>query len=180
MRKQRLVAVVILWLAPAAFAQQRHAISLFATNSATTRAFGDYGAAISETWTPRFSTQVAMSVEDPEVCLGGSFLTRPCTRTVLRTYPVDVVGRYHFLNETRWKPFWGLGVRYVRAPRLTAELIAEVGREYPDHVDPQVVGGLEFLLRPALAITLEGKQLLADSESYDPMFKVSIGMTFRF
>jgi outer membrane protein W len=165
----------------AASAQQRHELSIFVSHSdAGYRAAHGYGAAFSEAWSPRFSTAIAAGVEDVTVCVGGSFLERPCTQIKLQTHPIDVSGRYHFLNETRWKPYVGAGLRYVPAPNLTTESRAAVGHAYSDHVFPEVVGGLEFVVMPAFGITVEGKQLVGSREPYDSFFKLSAALNWRF
>jgi len=139
-----------------------------------------YGAAFNESWTPRFSTQIAVGFEKPEVCVGGSFLNIPCTPVKLTTHPIDLAGRYHFVNDTRWKPYLGGGLRYVRAPRLTSEVRAANRGDYSNHLDPQIVGGAEFLITPSIGVTVDGKQRIGTSAPYDPTFKVSAGLDLRF
>jgi len=175
----RKLAVILLTLTcDVAFAQPRHEISAFLSHAdGLYRATRGYGVAYDEMWTPRFSTQIAVGVEEPEVCVGGSLFGPPCTRFRLKTYPVDLAGRYHFANNTRWTPYVGAGVRYVRAPHLPTDASR---RPYPDHVDPQIVGGVQFLITPSFAIVLDGKQRLGTSEQYDPWLKISAGLDWRF
>src|SRR5258705_2152715 len=98
MRTGAWIVVVTLGLALAASAQQRHELSLFGSRSdAGYHAAYGYGAAFNEAWTPRFSTAIAVRVDDATVCVGGSFLTRPCTEIKMRTHPIDLSGNYHFL-----------------------------------------------------------------------------------
>lgn len=175
------VIILILCSGRAAFAQQRHELALFVSDSNDSNRVRGYGAAFNEAWTPHFSTQIAAGVEDPETCIGGSFLVAPCTTFKVRTYPIDFSGRYHFLNETRWKPYIGAGLRYVRAPKLTPEAIAaNRGRGYPDRFDPQFVGGVEFLVKPSFGIAVDGKVLGATSAQYDPILKISASLNWRF
>jgi hypothetical protein len=168
-------------LVPVASAQQRHELSVFGSHSdAGYHAAYGYGAAFSEAWTPRFSTAIAAGVDEATVCVGGSFLERPCTQIKLRTHPIDLFGRYHFLNDTRWKPYVGAGVRYLSAPRLTAEERTLVGHPYSDHISPQVVGGVELIAVPSFGITVEGKQLVGHREPYDSLLKLSAALNWRF
>ena len=180
MRTGGMIAILIVCTARLTFAQQKHEFSIFLSQSNTYRATRGYGAAFNQTLTPRFSVQIALAVEEPTVCVGGSFLTTPCTQLKLRTYPVDLTGRYHFLNETRWKPYVGLGMRYAQAPHLTPKSRTAIGHGYPNHLDPQVVGGVELLINPSFGVTVDAKQLLANSEAYDPRLKASVGLSWRF
>ncbi len=181
MRIAAWVAVLAFCLAHEASAQQRHELSLFGSHSdAGYHAAYGYGAAFSESWTPRFSTVIAVGVDDATVCVGGSFLERPCTQIKLRTRQVDLSAHYRFLNETRWKPYVGPGLRYLPAPHLTAEQRAAVGHPYSDHVSPEVVGGVELIVVPAFGITVEGKQLVGHREPYDSLFKLSAALNWRF
>ena len=181
MRSAAWIVVLGFCLVEAALAQPRHELSLFGSHSdAGYHAAYGYGAAFSESWTPRFSTAIAVGVDDATVCVGGSFLERPCTQIKLRTHPIDFSGRYHFLNDTRWKPYFGAGARYLSAPHLTAEQRAAVGHAYSDHVSPEVVGGVELIVVPSFGITVEGKQLVGHREPYDSLFKVSAALNWRF
>jgi outer membrane protein W len=181
MRSASWIVTLGFCLVHAASAQQRHELSLFASHSdAGYHATTGYGAAFSEAWTPRFSTAIAVGVEDPTVCVGGSFLERPCTQIKLKTHPIDLSGRYHFLNDTRWKPYLGAGLRYTPAPKLTAEQRTLVGHDYSDHVYPEAVGGVEFVVVPSFGITVEGKQLAGSRQPYDSLFNVSGALNWRF
>jgi outer membrane protein W len=181
MRRGTWLVVIAFCLAHSTSAQQRHELSLFGSHSdAGYHAAYGYGAAFSESWTPRISTAIAIGVDEATVCVGGSFLERPCTQFKLRTRPIDLSARHHFLNETRWKPYVGLGLRYLPAPHLTAEQRAAVGHPYSDHVSPEVVGGVELIVVPSFGITVDGKQLLSNREPYDSFFKLSAALNWRF
>ena len=162
---------------------QHNQVSLFFTQAPTSvRARGGYGAAFHHAWTPRFSSGIAVAVEDPvvAVCVGGIFTPQRCTEVSLRTHPVDLLGRFHFLNDTRWKPHMGLGVRYVAAPHLTPDELLVIGHTYSDHLDVELVGGLEFLITPSFGISAEMKSLMRNRESYNPFWKVAGGVNWRF
>jgi hypothetical protein len=181
MRRMAFVVVLLNSLANAAFAQSNQ-LSIFYNQSAgSVHTDHGYGAGFIHSWTPRFSTGIAVAAEDPIVgiCVGGILTPEKCTDIKLRTYPVDLTGRFHFLNDTRWKPYLGLGARYVRAPHLTSEQMLVVGHAYPDRVSTELVGGLEFLLKPSFAITAEVKGLLSNSEDYDAGFKISAGVNWH-
>jgi hypothetical protein len=182
MRRLAFVVVLLNSLATAAFAQSNQ-LSIFYNQSAgSVHTDHGYGAAFIHAWKPRFSTGIAVAAEDPVVgiCVGGILTQERCTDIKLRTYPVDLTGRFHFLNDTRWKPYIGLGARYVGAPHLTREQMLVVGHFYSDRVSAELVGGLEFLFKPSFGITAELKGLLRNSEDYDSGFKVSAGLNWHF
>lgn len=185
MRKSALLFLAFAFvLLPTAIAQQKNEFSIFVSDiSGMSRTFdkthwyGGLGMAYNFFATPRISAQLAIAEEQhrtyPYVVDGFGGI-QPVTPVKVRTYPVDVSARYHFLNESRWKPYLGLGVRYVGAPNVDPEF------RYRSHLNPQVVGGVEFLVRPSIGIALDGKQLAGDRENYDPFFKVSLGVNWRF
>ena len=185
-RRTFLIVVLVHSLAPLASAQHNQ-LSVFVSESAGSvpvRSNRGYGLALTRQWTPRLSTGMAVAIEDPVVreCTGGFFDPLVCSETTLRTYPVDLTGRFHFINDTRWKPYVGIGARYVRAPRLSSEASRTLGRDYADHLDPQVVGGLEFLITPSIGVGTEVKVLFCDNKNceYDSELKVAGGFIWRF
>jgi outer membrane protein W len=90
------------------------------------------------------------------------------------TYPLDLMGQYHFSTDGPWKPYLGLGVHYVDAPR------SAVG-PLEDRVSPQFNAGVEYLIGSRLSLTLDAKRLLRDDYlPYDPELKASVGFGWRF
>jgi outer membrane protein W len=184
MRRTGLFLIAFLVLSPAAFGQQKREPSIFLSDISgvsnaheKTHWYGGVGIAFNAFVTPRISAQVAAAVEQhhtyPYLVSPNGFID-PVIPLTIRTYPIDLAAQYHFLNETRWKPYLGLGARYVRAPKV------DPGFLYRNHLNPEIVGGVEFLIRPSLGLTLDAKQLLGDRESYDPFLKVSVGLGWRF
>ncbi len=173
-----------LLLASAAFAQQKSEFSVFLSDVAGTSDsherqhwVGGAGAAYTLKFTPRFSAQLAAAIEEhrtyPYLVLGlGQIVLVPQVR--IRTYPIDFTARYHWANDSRWQPYLGAGFRYVAAPHV------DPGFRYQNHMNAEVSGGVEFLVRPSLGITLDAKQLLGDRENYDPLLKISAGVNFHF
>ena len=175
MRWTALVVVLLNSPAAAASAQSNQLSVFFSQSAGSVHPHHGYGAGFIHSWTPRFSTGIAVAVEDPVagICVGGILTPERCTDIKLRTYPIDVTGRFHFLNDTRWKPYLGLGARYVAAPHLTSEEMLVVGHSYSNRVSAELVGGLEFLIQPTFGFTAEVKGLLRNSEDYDSAFKIS-------
>lgn len=178
MRRTTLLIVLASSLATATYAQQNNELTVFLSQSVAGRSRG-YGAAYNRMWTPRFSTGISVGAEDADVTHCFGFFTQQCFQAKLQTHPVDLTGRFHFLNETRWKPYVGLGLRYVAAPDVPQEAVTRFG-PYEDHVHPEVVGGLEFVIKPWFGITAEAKGVVGSSEDYDSLLKISAGLTWRF
>jgi outer membrane protein W len=185
MRKIALLVMLFSpFIVPAASAQKKNEVSVFLSDISTysntfgkTHWFGGVGVAYNAMITPRISGQLAVAIEQHKsysYIVDGFGGFQQVTPQNLRTYPIDLSARYHFINETRWKPYLGLGARYVGKPH------ADPGFRYSNHLNAQAVGGVEFLVKPQLGITLDGKQLLGDRDQYDPFLKVSLGVSWRF
>src|SRR5688572_26162685 len=113
MRRTALVAVLANLLATVALAQQNELAVFVSQFQTSDRGKVGYGVSFSRNWTRRFSTAIAVAVEDPVVafCTGGILTPQRCSEITLRTHPVDLTGRFHFVNDTRWKLYIGLGLR---------------------------------------------------------------------
>ena len=118
--------LLLLLIAPAAFAQQRNDFTVFVSNfgvstSQNTRWHVDYGAAVNTSFTPRFSAQLSVTSEQhhtyPYVVDSSGYINQ-VDPVSFHTYPIDLTAHYRFINDTRWKPFLGAGVRYVAAPAV--------------------------------------------------------------
>lgn len=186
MRKPGLLVVAFAFLLiPNAFAQKKNELSLFVSDISgmsntlgKSHWYGGVGLAYNVFVTPNISAQIAGAVEEHRSRgyvvdgFGGIQFVDPVN---LRTYPIDVSARYHFFTESRWKPYLGAGVRYLAAPHHV-----DPEFRFRDRTNAQIVGGVEFLVKPAIGIILDGKQNLGDRETYDPFLKVSVGVSWRF
>lgn len=182
----RKVVVVLfsLLIASAALAQQKNEFSVFVTNSSLTlsrdhgpQGSNSLGLAFDRMVTPRISTQLSVNYERHRtysyiVNPTGTFAAVPPVR--FTTVPIDLSARYHFLNETRWKPYLGLGLRYVRQPNISSQF------NYQDHIGPEIVGGTAVQFTRSFGLLLDGKVYLGDREQYDSQFKTSFGLLWRF
>ncbi|MFZ2490697.1 MAG: hypothetical protein WA208_04350 [Thermoanaerobaculia bacterium] len=184
MIRRTLVLVFLISSLSAVTLAQQNQVALFLSQSQEERSNRSYGLSFQRQWVPRFSTGLAVAMEDPVVrsCSGGWKSPRVCREAMLRTYPIDLTGRFHFVNDTRFKPFVGAGVRYVAAPDLTSEELTIIGQRYSDHLDPQVVGGLEFRISDSFTVGLEMKALFRNDEvlEYDSFLKITGGVGWRF
>ena len=182
MRKLLVLAVLAL-LPAAALAQPKQTVSLFLAGvnrySQDARWPAGFGIELERMFAQRLSIDAAVAYERhvsyPYVIDESGFVD-VVPRAHLHTVPIDVTARYHWLNETRWKPYLGVGAHYVAAPHIHLD----PGFGYQDHIDGEVDGGVVFLLKPALGVMLNGRVMAGDRESYDANFKVSAGVSWRF
>ncbi|HYS55014.1 MAG TPA: hypothetical protein VER58_14750 [Thermoanaerobaculia bacterium] len=182
MRKLGLLIIILLSVAPVAFAQSRSSLSVFlsefgvVSSSQSTHWYSDYGVAFETAFTPRLSVQASVTSERHNsysyvVDETGYINQVPPVR--FRTYPIDLTTRYRFVNDTRWTPFLGAGMRYVAAPHVDSMF------GYRNRWTPELNGGVVFHLRH-IGLVFDGKALLGDHEYYDSVFKTSVGVNWRF
>ena len=176
----RKLFIVLLAVAPAAFAQQKNEISIFysnlsgGTSSSGTHFNGGPGLRLTHAFNPVFSVEASIASEAYSVFR----LTTPTTfeRVSVRTDPIDVAARYQFVNESHWKPFIGGGLRYVSSREINRS-----GTRFDLwRVEPEIVGGVAWQIR-RFSLVFEAQQLLGDHNlSSDPAFKPSIGIGWRW
>jgi len=164
MRLTRWFALALLLSASTLFAQERRTeISVFAsdlgyTESAATgsNVSGGVGVALNQWWTSRISTELGVTMEK-------HFSFRDAQQTRVYTYPVDFLAQYHFRNQSRWQPYFGVGARAG------------------DRVAAEINGGVMFLITPQLGLKLDGKRFGSETDEFhDSLTKFSIGLGWRF
>jgi len=168
------VLVVALSASSAAHAQQTQTLSIFRSDLDES---GGVGVSYERMFAPRWSVQAAVAVEHHHsynyvVEDNGAITLVPRER--LKTMPIDLTVRYHWLNETRWKPYLGLGAHYVAAPD------ADPRFRYRNHLEAAINGGTLFMLTHDLGLMLDGRIYLGSHESYDQSPRTSIGLSWRF
>jgi outer membrane protein W len=168
----------------------------YAQSSETSTWSGGVGVGVEHAWTNRLTTMLSVGAErrhqfvwhqtDP----AGQPLLLTRESQNVTTYPIDVMLRYHFTNQSRWTPYIGLGGRYVQAPSGGApafiidnngspQLLGNV--QQADRTNGEINAGVVFRITPRIGLQLDGKRLLSgDGVSYDPLNKASIGLTWRF
>lgn len=169
-----IVALAVL-IASSAFAQQKNELALFHAEGP--------GVAFSRMVTPNISAQLAVAWERHQsypyvVTPTGAFV--PVDAVRFRTHPIDLSVRYHWLNDTRFKPFVGIGARYVGAPNISVDSNVVRRFDYRSHFGPEIVGGMSFQLTKSLGALIDGKAYFGDRESYDNPWKTSLGLVWRF
>ena len=155
-------------------------ISLFVNNLAIGWSEGSggmfdagVGVALERRFSRRWSAELAVATEEHETQPYGFFND---TRFDLRTYPVDAVVRYSFLDvHTQWRPYVGAGVRYVGAPEEPPNI------DYDDLLTPQVTAGVEYNGGESWSLQAGVKQLVREFDAdFDTWLKVQVGVGWRF
>ena len=167
---------------------------------------GGAGLAFSYVFTRNWSAQLSVAAQEHRdlvtrsVALfpdpSGTVLYAPATSVeTVRTYPVELLTRYHFPNESRWTPFLGAGVRYVRSPDVASPLqffvpppsgsvpgaVYVSGPSYRNRTSAEVTGGVALRITPTVSLDLEARRLLrSDGVAYDPVNRGVIGVSWRF
>ena len=161
---RRAVFVLSVLVATSSFAQQ----SPFRVSAFVSSPQNGLGAAIEYRWAPRWALELAASSEKHKLTIGGIFNGHVIE---FRTRPINLTVHYYFVNATRWQPYLGGGVR-----RVTSS-----SSEISDRTSAEVDGGLHFMVTPSFSVRLDGKgRIGSDNVSYDPDFKTSLGVSWRF
>jgi opacity protein-like surface antigen len=171
---------VLLLVSPAGFAQSNR-VSLYVANPGHFGGgeFGSHytgGAALSLShfWTPRFSTEVVVAAErdyDGYVLFNRDGSVREKQEFGYTTYPIDLLVQYQFRTDSRWRPYAGAGMRYVNRPSAF-----RTGTKFAGELD----GGVLFMIKPRLALVFDGRLSAAHSTNWNPSFKPSVGLGWRF
>jgi outer membrane protein W len=195
LKRMTLLAVAVLCLTSTSYAQQapgKFRISGFVTNPGYTESdftgsnfTGALGVGAEYFFTPRVSASVQVSTETYTESVLAFF--DPTTGTVLydtrskRTYPVDVLARYHFSGTDRWKPYVGGGLSMISASRQASYFPGDFDNHTDWHVGVEIDGGVTFQITPSLGLDFEVKHALEDAPftSVDQT-RGSIGLSWRF
>src|SRR3954452_24711159 len=192
MRKSIIVAVSLLFIVASAFAQQpthSNTVSVFVSDLAVSRTSSGtdldvaYGAAFDHMFSKRVSAEVSVTRQRTRESFtifnpGGPAVFASFTNTL---YPVDATVSYHFVNDSRWKPYLGGGARYVSG--TTQNYGAFNSYRFTTHsLDPEISGGVTFQFRPTLGLRFDAKQTLGNGNSVlgDSSLNVSVRLSFRF
>jgi outer membrane protein W len=194
MRKSIIVAVSLLFVVASAFAQQSapsNTVSVFVsdltvshTSSSGTRLDAGYGGAFDHRFTEHLSAELSVTSQRirRNVTTFSIAGQPPVFSSYTDTlYPIDANVSYHFLTDSRWKPYLGAGLRYLsdtvrgNGPLGSYRLTSRT-------VDPEVSGGVTFQFRPNLGLRFDAKQTVGNSASVlgDTAFSGSVGLAFRF
>jgi outer membrane protein W len=193
MRKTVVVAISLLFVVASAFAQQSsrsNSVSVFIsdpslgwTKTEGTSASAGYGLALDHMFTNRFSVELSLTRQREAysfTSIGGNGAAIRTTTTDT-AYPFDAVASYHFLTDSRWRPYVGAGLRYVSETYRGQSTLGAYGVTM-HQVDPELAAGVIFQLRPSLGLRFDAKQVIGSTRSdrVDRAFKASVGLAFRF
>jgi outer membrane protein W len=193
MRKSIVIAVSLLFVVASAFAQE-HATpantfsvfladpTLFHTSSGT-NLDAAYGAAFDHMFSRHISGELSVT-RQPFRRYVTTFSTvgQPSFSNYQdERYPIDANLSYHFLTDSRWKPYLGAGLRYVQDSFVSSGPLGKyhiVRRS----ADPEISGGVTFQLRPNVGLRLDGKEIAGGGGSFlgHGTFAGSVGLSFRF
>jgi len=194
MRKSIVIAVSLLFVVASAFAQQHassaNTVSVFVSNvnvaysSSSGSSFdATYGASFDHMFTNHVSAELSVSSQRVRRSVStfgpaGQPVYASFTDTL---YPVDANVSYHFLTDSRWKPYVGAGVRYVSGTVQNFNQLNSY-RVSTHSIDPEISGGVTFQFRPTLGLRFDAKQVIGNSGSVvgDAAFTGSVGLSFRF
>lgn len=193
MRKTIIVAASLLFVVGSAFAQQpdrSNTVSVFvsdlsisSSNSTGTNVDTSYGAAFGHMFNRNWSAELSVTSQPIQRTTIITFATQQPIYSTFRDrlYPIDANASYHFLTNSRWKPFVGGGLRYLDY-KTTLDLQTGVSRHSQRFVDPEITGGVTFQFRPNLGLRFEAKKIIGTSQSVlgDSSLSGSVGLTFRF
>jgi len=135
----------------------------------------NFGIAVSKFVSPRVSVELSVTKQGWWEYEPGPFvLGQPVVRFKHTVYPISLDGQYHFLTDSRWKPYLGAGVRYVQP---NAQL-----RDISPRISPEINGGVAFMATPRLSIRFDAKQALRSQggPGYDPGSRISVGVGWHF
>jgi outer membrane protein W len=194
MRKQIAVVMLLLLFAVTAVAQEKteglpkgtFRVFAFGSNFGYTESdlsgsnwHGGYGLGLEYRLSDRWSAELSVAREESATWTFGTIgpdgqLVQQ--RFSIVSHPVDVVGQYHFSTGSAWKPFVGLGARYVDSSGPGFPYSVEESR-----ISPQITGGFYYHFTPRLGLRVDVKRLLRnDSTFFDDTRKVSVGLGWKF
>ena len=195
LKRMTLLAVAVLCLTSMSYAQQapgKFKISGFVTNPGYSESdfsgsnfTGALGVGAEYFFTPRVSASVQVSTETYTESVLITF--DPAAGTYLydtrskRTYPVDLLARYHFSGNDRWKPYVGGGLSMLSVSRQASYFPGDIETFTDWHVGAEIDGGVTFQMTPSLGLDFEVKHALEEAPftSWDQT-RGSIGLSWRF
>jgi outer membrane protein W len=192
MRKSIIAMVSLLFVVAPLYAQRPNrpnAVSLFVTDagfgsgSNGTWIGADFGLAVSHMFNDRFSGELAVTSQraNRSVTIYPLEGFPTTTSSSGRIYPIDATASYHFFTDGRWKPYIGVGARYMSDSVHVSGPIGNY-RLTRHSTDPEITGGITFQLNPTLGLRFDARQILSSSSDAlaDAKFQASAGLSLRF
>src|SRR3954453_16432940 len=175
MRKSILIAALLLFAVAPVFAQQAdhsNAVSIFVSDLSLihssergTKLDASYGAAFSHMFNKHLAAELSVTSQPIQRTIIVASASAPVYFTSREhLYPIDANLSYHFLNDSRWKPYVGGGVRYLENT-VRFDLPTGVRRFSHRTVDPEITGGVKGQFRPNLGLRFDAKKSIGSSSS---------------
>ncbi|MGH9418619.1 MAG: OmpW family outer membrane protein, partial [Thermoanaerobaculia bacterium] len=174
MQKTIVAIASLLFVVGSAFAQdaaRSNSITVFAPDlevdhsDSWTRVSYGYGASLAHMFKNRVSAELSVTHESVGVAIN-AFLDNGVEkpyRLWTTVYPVDASVSYHFLTNSRWKPYLGAGLRYASFD-FSSGGVAPV-RVTERNFDTEVSGGVVFQFRPNFGLRFDAKQILGNTDN---------------
>ncbi|MEA2328904.1 MAG: hypothetical protein QOE68_3863 [Thermoanaerobaculia bacterium] len=194
MRKSIVIGVSLLFVVASAFAQdtaRANTVSVFLSDamvtyssSSGTRLDVSYGGAFNHMFNRHISAELSVTSQ-PARRYFSTFVVsgQPATSSSreVHFHPIDANVSYHFLTDSRWKPYVGGGLRYLNNSVILSGPLGSQ-RLTTRTVDPEISGGVIFQFRPTLGLRFDAKQIIGNSGSVlgERAFTGSVGLSFRF
>jgi len=206
--KTRFIAVALLLFSLPLFAEDRLTVFInnigYSTahtttsgnNAPVTRNVSEWsgggGISLDHSWNERWSTEASIGFDRQHTTgtrfVGGTPVTE---RQTADTYPVDLMMRFRFPNDTRWAPYIAAGAHYVGAPNVgVLGIVPVVGvggtdpvtiLHYHDRFSAQVGVGTTFRITPHVGLQFDLKRQLQErSIFFDPLTRGSFGVNLSF
>jgi len=192
MRKSGVLAASLLFVVTSAFAQQdghSNTVSVFVsdlsivyTSHSGTDLDGSYGVAFNHMFNRHLSGELSVTNQPIQRSIIVASASGPIFSTSREhLYPIDASVSYHFLTDSRWRPYLGGGVRYLENT-VSFDLPTGTRRFSHRTVDPEITGGVTWQFRPNLGLRFDAKKIVGDSSSIlgDSALSGSVGLSFRF
>jgi outer membrane protein W len=186
------LGVSLLFVVASAFAQQgspSNTVSVFVsdlsivhTSHSGTDLDASYGVAFNHMFSRHLSGELSVTNQPIQRTIIVASVSGPTYFTSKEhLYPIDASIAYHFLSDSRWKPYVGGGVRYLENT-TRFDLPTGIRHFSQRTVDPEVTGGVTFQFRPNLGLRFDAKQIIGSSSSIlgDSTLSGSVGLSFRF
>jgi outer membrane protein W len=193
MRSPIVVAASLLFVVASAFAQQSspsNTVSVFVSDlsisygsQSGTNFDAGYGLAFNHMFNSHLSGEVSVTSQQFRRYVSTFSVPGPATHGSYNDtlYPIDANVSYHFLTDSRWKPYVGAGLRYLNNTFVGSGPLGQY-RISSRTLDPEISGGVTFQFRPNLGLRFDAKQIVGNSNSVlgDAAFSGSVGLSVRF
>ena len=157
---------------------------------------GEVGLALSHTWSPRWSTEGSLAIEQNHmyamegISAGNNTSGLLPVNAKVRTIPVDLAMRFRLANDKRWKPYVSAGAHYVKAPDVRVGYTGApdsngfysiLTRRPDNRLSAEAGAGLTVMLTSRFGVRADVNRLLrSDDSEFDPVNRATFGLEWNF